>query len=404
MERDPVFIKHLILSKDNKIFTNRLYDKYKDNVKDINVINKVETLQKVELLDIPDLLEITKINESLLDKDKFIEKLNVDEKIVFDEKLNVDKKIIVNEKPINNIPVNNKVNNKKTNSVESDKLSKLYVKQTNILSIKTSIIMFIKTIIDYLLSILIRNKVLNNEEIKCITNIFSRLNLVNTIYLVLCYIIESIVNYVYSKSIDDNNRLNSTLDSDILFENKNINELDCFPLLANDEKIINGTLESFIEFKSTEALIQPKCNNLRDKAINLLNGSNVDIFDYEQKVSLTENSTNEDINKLILEFTLEVDKVICQIINKKKLLGQIIDIFNISVNLRFTISYLAGSAIYRIIKSTFYLINELNISKFDVSIIIVAIHNIYNNNIDVNSELLFKKLLNYIKFSEIKTC
>jgi len=77
--------------------------------------------------------------------------------------------------------------------------------------------------------------------------------------------------------------------------------------------------------------------------------------------------------------------------------------FNISVNLRFTISYLAASCIYRLVKSTVHLLMDISFSRATVNILLITIHNFFTNSKDVNSDILYKKFIDYIRSNKLKT-
>jgi len=275
-------------------------------------------------------------------------------------------------------------------SIYIDNRKDNYIIQTKIYPIKKFLIYFIKSILDFLFSKISMIKLITNKEIKCITSIFSMKKVMYIIYFVCCFIIESIINFVYKKASLDKDNIQQILNNELLFKCSDINTIDCYPLISEDDELLYK--ESFIEKISIDLLLIDKDVKFREQALKLLEGSIDNIFDYENdKIK-----KQEDIDKLIIDFAKEIDKLVIYIFNKKKDSNFIDKLFNISINLRMLISYLVASCIFRIIKITFHLINDLQISQNNESIIYVAIHTFFTKNKIENSEILYKKLLNYL--------
>jgi len=363
-----------------------IFNKYKSINKPVKSIDKIDIIKPINLVDVIDLsYPIT----------------NIDLSNLTDKNINIPANISVST-DINKIDKHTrKLNTEKIEIKETNNNS--YINQNLILQINSALKTFIKIIVDYFISIISKKRLLNEIELGSITKIFSMKMVVNTIYLIICYIIETIINFTYNKIIKDSCYINTILESDLLFENKEYVNLDCFPLINNDTKLSNGNLQEFVNENAEDILLSNKDSKMRDKAVNLLNGELIKLFDCETMTNLSTNSTNEDINRVIIDFAVEIDKLVLLLLEKKKILGHISHIFDISINLRFTISYLAASSIYRIIKSSIYLVNDLFISKTSLNIITIVIHNLYNNNLDNNSEILYKKFIDYLKYNTLKT-
>ena len=271
-----------------------------------------------------------------------------------------------------------------------------FIIHLSIYHIKNALIRFIKIVVDFLLSRLSLSKVLPNKEVKNLLSIFSKRKIVYVLYFVVCYIIETIINFVYRKANEDKNNINQILSNELLFSCDNIDSIDSYPFISNDDKFLHK--ETFIEQSSIDLLLIDKNVKFRDQAIKLLKGSIENIFNNEDDQFT---KSQDDINKSILELAVTIDNLVIHIFNKKKENKTIDKIFNLSVNLRMLISYLSATSIFRLIKISFHLIDDLNLTNFNDSIIYVAIHSLFANNNLENSEELYKKFIKYLTKNEI---
>ena len=396
---------HNCLQENSKTKRKKgLHSKYLNANKTPIVINKIDNIKHVKLDEISDVvpsltnnLSINQVIPDDISKSVINISSNVSNTVKLIQTSSLDD--LSNPDSVKSVKVTKKIDEIQLKELDNNS----YITQTGVIGKNNVLRVFIKMFVEYVLSVISKRRLLTDNEIFKVKEMFKLNVVINTIYLVTCYIIENVINFVYNKLIKSDNNISTELDSDLLFENKDYVNLNCYHFINTDDKLSSSELESFVDSNAEDLLISEKDKKLRSKAVELLNGTLDSLFDHELINLLDRDSNNQDIDKSIIELAIELDKNVLAIFDKKRDSGYINQFFNISVNLRFTISYLAASCIYRLVKSTVHLLMDISFSRATVNILLITIHNFFTNSKDVNSDILYKKFIDYIRSNKLKT-